>query len=141
MLIPPAIQTHRLGQESLTAAGGAHGTWPAPNLGPSRVSIHPLWQPSRTIPLEGIVQHRSHGGGDIRMLNKLFGPRPGEKVEEGMPASKLLVRLMGRRRLLWDLRPIRALWRGGLWILRSWGWTGDHEIWTQYRRGQWVTFN
>lgn len=69
----------------MTASGAIHGTSPAPHVGPSRVSIHPLWEPSRELPI--VVEHGSHGGGDTRMLNILFGPRPGEAVETG-DASK-----------------------------------------------------
>jgi hypothetical protein len=74
-------QTHRLGKEAMTSTGGVHGTSPAPHVGPSRVSLHPLWEPSRALPL--VVEHGSHGGGDTRMLNVLFGPRPGEAVDTG----------------------------------------------------------
>ena len=79
------IQTHRLGKEAMTSTGAVHGTSPAPHVGPSRVSLHPLWEPSRDIPI--VVEHGSHGGGDTRMLNILFGPRPGEAIETG-DASK-----------------------------------------------------
>lgn len=78
-------QTHRLGQEGMTSTGAIHGASPAPHVGPSRVSLHPLWEPSRQLPIT--VDHGSHGGGDTRMLNILFGPRPGEAVETG-DASK-----------------------------------------------------
>jgi hypothetical protein len=74
-------QTHRLGKEAMTSTGGVHGTSPAPHVGPSRVSLHPLWEPSRALPI--VVEHGSHGGGDTRMLNVLFGPRPGEAVDTG----------------------------------------------------------
>jgi hypothetical protein len=69
----------------MTSTGAVHGTSPAPHVGPSRVSLHPLWEPSRDLPI--VVEHGSHGGGDTRMLNILFGPRPGEAVETG-DASK-----------------------------------------------------
>ncbi|KIM81600.1 hypothetical protein PILCRDRAFT_821380 [Piloderma croceum F 1598] len=77
--------THRLGKEAMTSTGAVHGTSPAPHVGPSRVSLHPLWEPSRDVPI--VIEHGSHGGGDTRMLNILFGPRPGEAVEAG-DASK-----------------------------------------------------
>ncbi|EJU03256.1 oxidoreductase [Dacryopinax primogenitus] len=77
--------THRLRQGPATSGGAVHGTSPLPNPGPSRVTLHPLWEPARELPI--VAEHGSHGGGDKRMLNVLFGPRPGESVDEG-DASK-----------------------------------------------------
>ncbi|KAK7441552.1 hypothetical protein VKT23_016545 [Stygiomarasmius scandens] len=77
---------YRLPSTSDNAMGGLiHGTGSLPNVGPTSVTLHPLWEKPKT--LEAEVDHGAHGGGDKRMLSVLFGPREGELVDTG-DASK-----------------------------------------------------
>ncbi|KAL5486049.1 hypothetical protein ACEPAI_7093 [Sanghuangporus weigelae] len=61
--------------------GMVHGTEAMANAGSVRISVHPLWQRPREVPIE--YEHAGHGGGDSRMLSVLFGPRPGEESDKG----------------------------------------------------------
>ncbi|WP_328875833.1 hypothetical protein OHT76_40340 [Streptomyces sp. NBC_00287] len=54
----------------------------AEHAGGARLTLRPLWQPPRDIPL--VTAHEAHGGGDPRMLDALFGP-----VEPGQPTSRV----------------------------------------------------
>ncbi|KAL0568878.1 hypothetical protein V5O48_013095 [Marasmius crinis-equi] len=65
--------------------GLIHGTAPLPNEGPTKVTLHPLWEKPRTLDVE--VDNSAHGGGDRRMMTVLFGPKEGEKPDTG-DASK-----------------------------------------------------
>ncbi|KAF9259107.1 NAD(P)-binding protein [Marasmius fiardii PR-910] len=65
--------------------GLIHGLGVLPHEGETKVTLHPLWEKPRTLDVE--VDHTAHGGGDIRMMSVLFGPREGEVVDTG-DASK-----------------------------------------------------
>lgn len=65
--------------------GLIHGTEALPNAGGARVTLQRLWGIPEQLPV--VVDHGSHGGGDKRMLNVLFGPLPGEVADTG-DASK-----------------------------------------------------
>ncbi|KAK1219243.1 hypothetical protein PQX77_018050 [Marasmius sp. AFHP31] len=68
------------------AMGGLiHGTGALPNVGETKVTLHPLWEKPQK--LEAEVDHGAHGGGDRRMLSVLFGPREGDIADTG-DASK-----------------------------------------------------
>ncbi|KAJ7647138.1 NAD(P)-binding protein [Roridomyces roridus] len=56
-----------------------------PVVGDATVTLQRLWEKPETLPV--VWSHKGHGGGDERMLNVLFGPRPGEMKETG-DASK-----------------------------------------------------
>lgn len=66
--------------------GSIHGTRAPPNAGEPRISLHPLWQPPQEIKVD--FSHEGHGGGDKRLLSTIFGPLPGDKVDEN-PASQM----------------------------------------------------
>jgi len=61
--------------------GVHHGGSALPHAGGARVTLQRLWEKPQDIPV--VVDHSSHGGGDVRMLSKLFGPLPGETPETG----------------------------------------------------------
>ncbi|KAF9258172.1 NAD(P)-binding protein [Marasmius fiardii PR-910] len=65
--------------------GLIHGKGSLPNVGETKVTLHPLWEKPRTLEVQ--VDHGAHGGGDRRMLSVLFGPKEGEVVDTG-DASK-----------------------------------------------------
>ncbi|KAI0033576.1 NAD(P)-binding protein [Vararia minispora EC-137] len=62
-----------------------HGTSALPHAGGARVTLQRLWEKPQDLPI--VIDHSAHGGGDVRMLSKLFGPLPGETQEAG-DASK-----------------------------------------------------
>lgn len=64
---------------------GEDGVSAPPVVGDASVTLHRLWQKPESLPVSW--SHQGHGGGDERMLNVLFGPRPGEVRESG-DASK-----------------------------------------------------
>ncbi|KAG6896563.1 hypothetical protein C0992_007414 [Termitomyces sp. T32_za158] len=68
-----------------TSEGVSHGTQPLPHAGLATVTLQRLWEKPEKLPV--VHDHAGHGGGDKRMLNALFGPRPGEAPEVG-DASK-----------------------------------------------------
>lgn len=76
---------YRLPADVDNADGVIHGTQPLPHAGDVTVTLQKLWQKPERLPV--VVDHGSHGGGDKRMLNTLFGPLPGEQAETG-DASK-----------------------------------------------------
>ncbi|MFC5638475.1 Gfo/Idh/MocA family protein [Streptomyces bullii] len=55
-----------------SSAGAPHGDAAAERAGGARLTLRPLWEAPRDIPLT--VAHEAHGGGDPRMLDALFGP-------------------------------------------------------------------
>ncbi|KAG7097869.1 hypothetical protein E1B28_005181 [Marasmius oreades] len=65
--------------------GLIHGKGSLPNIGETKVTIHPLWEKPRELEVQ--VDHGAHGGGDRRMLSVLFGAKVGEVVNSG-DASK-----------------------------------------------------
>ncbi|KIK62937.1 hypothetical protein GYMLUDRAFT_41216 [Collybiopsis luxurians FD-317 M1] len=72
--------------DDINGKGGLiHGTGSLPHVGPTSVTLHPLWEKPVMLDIE--VDHGSHGGGDRRMLSVLFGPTAGEAVDSG-DASK-----------------------------------------------------
>jgi len=71
--------THRLKPDEFTSTNSVNDTPLAPHFGSSRVSLHPLWEPSRDLPV--VVQRGLHTERYAKMLSNLFGPRPGETVE------------------------------------------------------------
>ncbi|KAL7419197.1 hypothetical protein Q5752_006034 [Cryptotrichosporon argae] len=58
--------------------GVVHGEAALPNEGHAKITLHPLWQPSRDVPYERATG--GHGGGDDAMLDQIFGPRPGAQA-------------------------------------------------------------
>lgn len=58
-----------------TGEGLLHGATPLPNVGPTSITLHPLWE--KPVKLDVVVDHGGHGGGDKRMLSVLFGPLEG----------------------------------------------------------------
>lgn len=70
-----------------TSGGAVHGTAATAHAGGASITVHKLWEPPQAIPIPATYDHAGHGGGDVRMLSVLFGPRPGEEVDKG-DASK-----------------------------------------------------
>ncbi|KDQ28581.1 hypothetical protein PLEOSDRAFT_1063445 [Pleurotus ostreatus PC15] len=66
--------------------GLIHGTESLPHAGGVRVTLQNLWQKPVQLPVK--VDHGSHGGGDTRMLSVLFGPLPGQAVDQGDAAKQ-----------------------------------------------------
>jgi hypothetical protein len=65
--------------------GVTHGVSALPHAGGARVTLQRLWEKPQDLPI--VIDHSAHGGGDVRMLSKLFGPLPGE-TREMSDASK-----------------------------------------------------
>ena len=65
-----------------------HGAEELANAGGTKITLHHLWQPPKNIPLPITYNHPGHGGGDGRILSVLFGPKPGEKVDQGDAAKQ-----------------------------------------------------
>ncbi|KAF8881373.1 NAD(P)-binding protein [Infundibulicybe gibba] len=76
---------YRSRSEAAEMSGLIHGTEPLPHIGDVKVTLQKLWEKPVQLPVE--VDHGSHGGGDERMFNVLFGPLPGQSEEVG-DASK-----------------------------------------------------
>ncbi|KAG6836540.1 hypothetical protein H0H93_006920 [Arthromyces matolae] len=66
--------------------GVSHGTQPLPHAGDATVTLQRLWEKPEKLPV--VYDHAGHGGGDKRMLNRLFGPRPGDDPELGDAAKQ-----------------------------------------------------
>lgn len=75
----------RTADDPQTTGGQIHGKAAPPNPGEATIKLHHLWQKPEYLPIK--MEHGSHGGGDSRMLNVLFGPLPGHAVDTG-DASK-----------------------------------------------------
>ena len=76
----------RLPKDAEGMGGLIHGTDALPNAGGAKVTLHRLWQKPEEIPVH--IDHSAHGGGDIRMLNVLFGPKPGDVADAGDAAKQ-----------------------------------------------------
>ncbi|KAF8876763.1 oxidoreductase [Infundibulicybe gibba] len=73
--------------ESNTEMSGLiHGTQALPHVGDVSITLQKLWGKPEKLPVK--VEHGSHGGGDARMLNVLFGPLPGQSEEVGDAAKQ-----------------------------------------------------
>ncbi|CAD6571164.1 MAG: hypothetical protein TREMPRED_000184 [Tremellales sp. Tagirdzhanova-0007] len=66
--------------------GLVHGEKALPNKGSSKITLHPLWSTAQDIPFE--IGVGGHGGGDERMLDQIFGARPG-MVEKDSAVTRL----------------------------------------------------
>lgn len=75
--------------------GVVHGEKELPNAGHSKITLHKLWQKPENVPFEvGVGGHGkfgsftstarvdSTGGGDERMLDQIFGARPGHTEKD-----------------------------------------------------------
>ncbi|KUO18298.1 Gfo/Idh/MocA family protein [Streptomyces dysideae] len=68
-------------------SGALHGDTAAEHAGGACLTLRPLWQPPRDIPL--VTAHEAHGGGDPRMLDALFGPAdPARPADTGTAAHR-----------------------------------------------------
>jgi len=66
--------------------GLVHGEKALPNEGGAKITLQKLWGTPESIPFE--VGVGGHGGGDERMLDQIFGPRPGH-VEKDSAVTRL----------------------------------------------------
>ncbi|WP_217206848.1 Gfo/Idh/MocA family protein [Streptomyces sp. AC550_RSS872] len=70
-------------------SGALHGDTAAEHAGGARLTLRALWRPPVDIPL--VTAHEAHGGGDLRMLDALFGPvdpaRPADTGTAGRKAA------------------------------------------------------
>jgi predicted dehydrogenase len=69
-----------------SADGAVHGEKALPNEGHQKIILHPLWEAPQEVPYE--IGKGGHGGGDDRMLDQIFGPRPG-MVEKDSAVARL----------------------------------------------------
>ncbi|ORY27875.1 putative oxidoreductase [Naematelia encephala] len=68
------------------ADGVVHGEKALPQDGGAKITLQPLWGKAEKVPFQ--VGVGGHGGGDERMLDQIFGPRPGQ-VEKDSAVTRL----------------------------------------------------
>lgn len=85
---------------------------PNPFGGGVRVTVQNLWQMPVQLPAR--VDHGSRGGSDIHILSVLYGPLPGQDVDQGDTARQGLRRETARWHWRFGCCRIRALKVGGL---------------------------
>jgi predicted dehydrogenase len=69
------VENHFVSPEGARTVKGSalHGAEAAAEGGHTRLTIHPFWEPPRTVELPGLTR-AGHGGADARMTATLFGP-------------------------------------------------------------------
>ncbi|TDL26494.1 NAD(P)-binding protein [Rickenella mellea] len=77
---------YSLPSQEFLAGEQVHKDQSLSDMGRSRLSVHPLWAPPHEVDVK--MERGGHGGGDRRMLNVLFGPRPGEEADTGDAAKQ-----------------------------------------------------
>lgn len=77
--------SHRDPKGTSLSGGFVHGYPDAPNRGEVTVKLQRLWEPAQY--LDVVVEKGDHGGGDLRMLDVIFGPVKEGAVVDGGDAS------------------------------------------------------